>query len=127
MSPQQIVSKIWSYCQVLRDNGVSTLDYVEQLTFLLFLKMADEQTQPTGPRVVVPDGYDWPSRCSTPEGTTSRRTTSHVLEHLGKQPGCSAQIFQKAQNQHPEPSPCSAPPHRRPHRRGDTGRPWTPT
>ena len=47
MTPQQIVAKLWSYCHVLRDTGVGTLDYVEQLTFLLFLKMADEQYELT--------------------------------------------------------------------------------
>ena len=41
-----IVQRLWNYCNVLRDDGVSYGDYVEQLTYLLFLKMADEQTQP---------------------------------------------------------------------------------
>ncbi len=40
-----IVQKLWNYCNVLRDDGLSYQDYLEQLTFLLFLKMADEQTQ----------------------------------------------------------------------------------
>ena len=39
-----IVQRMWNYCNVLRDDGVSYGDYVEQLTYLLFLKMADEQT-----------------------------------------------------------------------------------
>jgi len=43
--PQQIVQKLWNYCNILRDDGLSYGDYVEQLTFLLFLKMADEQTR----------------------------------------------------------------------------------
>ena len=41
-----IVQKLWNYCHVLRDDGISYGDYVEQLTYLLFLKMADEQTKP---------------------------------------------------------------------------------
>ena len=41
-----IVQKLWNYCNVLRDDGLSYQDYIEQLTFLLFLKMADEQTKP---------------------------------------------------------------------------------
>ena len=41
-----IVQRLWNYCNVLRDDGVSYGDYVEQLTDLLFLKMADEQTKP---------------------------------------------------------------------------------
>jgi hypothetical protein len=39
-----LVQKLWSYCNVLRDDGLSYGDYIEQLTYLLFLKMADEQT-----------------------------------------------------------------------------------
>ena len=42
MSTNQIVQKLWNYCNVLRDDGMSYGDYVEQLTYLLFLKMADE-------------------------------------------------------------------------------------
>ena len=41
-----LVQKLWNYCNVLRDDGVSYGDYVEQLTYLLFLKMDDEQTKP---------------------------------------------------------------------------------
>ena len=46
MTPAAIVSKLWNYCNVLRDDGMSYGDYVEQLTYLLFLKMADERTKP---------------------------------------------------------------------------------
>jgi type I restriction-modification system DNA methylase subunit len=47
---QQVVQKLWSYCNVLRDDGMSYGDYLEQLTYLLFLKMAHEREQylPTG-------------------------------------------------------------------------------
>ena len=45
---QQIVQKLWNDCNVLRDDGLSYGDYVEQLTLLLFLKMAHERTQPPG-------------------------------------------------------------------------------
>jgi len=41
-----VVQKLWNYCNVLRDDGLSYGDYVEQLTYLLFLKMAHERTQP---------------------------------------------------------------------------------
>ena len=55
-----IVQKLWNYCNVLRDDGLSYQDYIEQLTFLLFLKMADEQTKPPFNRPsIVPDGLDW--------------------------------------------------------------------
>ncbi len=102
MSPQQIVTKIWSYCQVLRDSGVGTLDYVEQITFLLFLKMADEQYALTGTRV-VPEGFDWPSLL-TPEGDALEVHYRKVLEHLGKQPGALGEVFNKATNRVNQPA-----------------------
>jgi type I restriction enzyme M protein len=57
---QQIVQKLWNYCNILRDDGLSYGDYVEQLTFLLFLKMAYEPTQPPWSRR-IPASCDWPS------------------------------------------------------------------
>lgn len=46
MNATSIVQKLWNYCNILRDDGLSYGDYVEQLTFLLLLKMADEQSRP---------------------------------------------------------------------------------
>jgi type I restriction enzyme M protein len=45
-NPQQLIQRLWNYCTILRDDGLSCGDYVEQLTFLLFLRMADEQARP---------------------------------------------------------------------------------
>ena len=57
-----IVQRLWNYCHVLRDDGVSYGDYVEQLTYLLFLKMADEQTKPPfKKKSIIPKDYDWTS------------------------------------------------------------------
>jgi len=62
MSPADIVQKLWDYCNVLRDDGMSYGDYVEQLTYLLFLKMADERTKPPyKQKSIVPKKYDWSS------------------------------------------------------------------
>jgi len=44
-TPSALVSKLWNYCNILRDDGLSCGDYVEQLTYLLFLNMADEQSK----------------------------------------------------------------------------------
>ena len=58
----RIVQKLWSYCNVLRDDGLSYQDYLEQLTyilFLLFLKMADERAAITGDPQAIPKGYRW--------------------------------------------------------------------
>ena len=46
MTTSSIVSKVWNYCNILRDDGVSYGDYLEQLTYLLFLKMAYEYSKP---------------------------------------------------------------------------------
>ena len=62
MSSSAIVQKLWNYCNVLRDDGMSYGDYVEQLTYLLFLKMADERTKPPyNQSSQIPDKYSWPS------------------------------------------------------------------
>ena len=60
-NPTALVSKLWNYCSILRDDGLSYGDYVEQLTFLLFLKMADEQSRLRGTLSTIPKGKDWPS------------------------------------------------------------------
>ena len=58
----QIGQRIWSYAGVLRDDGLSYGDYVEQLTYMLFLKMAHERTQaPWSEPSPLPEGLDWPS------------------------------------------------------------------
>ena len=58
----QLVQKLWNYCNILRDDGLSYGDYVEQLTFLLFLKMADEQSRPPFNKPSpIPKGKDWPT------------------------------------------------------------------
>jgi len=56
-----IVQKLWNYCNVLRDEGISYGYYVEQLTYLLFLKMAEEQTEYLGKEHKIPEGLDWDS------------------------------------------------------------------
>ncbi|WP_152050387.1 class I SAM-dependent DNA methyltransferase [Tautonia marina] len=101
---QQIVSKLWNYCNVLRDDGLSYGDYVEQLTFLLFLKMAHEQTQPPWRKPsIIPDGFDWPSLLAR-DGDDLETHYRHVLETLPKQGGMLRVIFQKAQNKIQDPA-----------------------
>src|SRR3990167_8027059 len=57
-----IVSKVWSFCTTLRDDGVSYGDYLEQLTYLIFLKMADEYSRPPYSRKIgIPEGLGWAS------------------------------------------------------------------
>ena len=62
MNSATIVQKLWNYCNVLRDDGMSYGDYLEQLTYLLFLKMADERSQPPWNQPSpIAQGFDWPS------------------------------------------------------------------
>lgn len=80
---QQIVSKLWNYCNVLRDDGMSYGDYVEQLTYLLFLKMADERTKPPFNKdSIIPKKYGWESLLSK-DGDELEVHYRHLLEELG--------------------------------------------
>src|SRR5689334_11425318 len=93
-----IVQRLWNYCNLLRDDGMSYGDYVEQLTYLLFLKMAHERTQPPYNQPSrIPAGQDWPSLLAR-DGDELETHYRHTLEELGKQPGMLGLIFRKAQN-----------------------------
>jgi type I restriction enzyme M protein len=84
---QQIVTKAWNFAHVLRDDDLSYMAYPEQITFLLFLKMAHEQTRhPYNREAIVPKGHDWPSLLAK-EGDDLEAHYRHVLEHLSGQPG----------------------------------------
>ena len=98
----QLVQKLWNFCNVLRDDGVSTIEYVEQLTYLLFLKMADER-QRSGLGEVVPHGLDWQSLLDR-DGDELETHYRHVLESLGRQSGTLGTIFRKAQNRIQDPA-----------------------
>jgi type I restriction enzyme M protein len=99
-----IDQKLWNYCNVLRDDGLSYGDYVEQLTFLLFLKMADEQTRPPFKKPsTIPKGYDWPSLLDV-EGDALEIHYRHILETLAKERGMLGVIFRKAQNKIQDPA-----------------------
>ena len=99
-----IVQKLWNYCNVLRDDGVSYGDYVEQLTFLLFLKMADEQTKPPFNKPsTIPKEYDWES-LQRKDGDELEVHYRHILESLGKEGGMLGMIFRKGQNKIQDPA-----------------------
>lgn len=101
---QQIVQKLWNYCNVLRDDGVSYGDYVEQLTYLLFLKMADEQTKPPFNKPsFIPASFDWPSLLDK-TGDELETHYKHLLEKLAKEKGMLGVIFRKSQNKIQDPA-----------------------
>ena len=104
MNKQSIVSKVWSFCTTLRDDGVSHGDYLEQLTYLIFLKMTDEYAKPPYNRDVgIPAEYNWQSLKSK----TGAELEGHyvtLLRELGTKKGMLGQIFTKAQNKIQDPA-----------------------
>jgi type I restriction enzyme M protein len=103
-APTSIVSKVWSFCTTLRDDGVSYGDYLEQLTYLIFLKMADEYSQPPHNRKVdIPAEYNWQS-LKVRRGAELEVHYMTLLHELGSRPGMLGQIFTKAQNKIQDPA-----------------------
>jgi len=101
---RRLVDKLWSFCNVLRDDGVSTIEYTEQLTFLLFLKMADERAQrPLAAERIVPDSCSW-QRLLDADGDELENVYNAMLRTLAFQPGTLGVIFRKAQNRIQDPA-----------------------
>lgn len=101
---QQLVQKLWNYCNILRDDGLSYGDYVEQLTYLLFLKMDDERTkEPHNHKSDIPKKYNWESLLDK-EGAELETHYIKILQELGKEEGIIGVIFRKAQNKIQDPA-----------------------
>ena len=99
-----IVSKVWSFCTTLLDDRVGYGDYLEQLTYLIFLKMADEYSQPPYNRTVdIPAEYNWQS-LKLKRGAELEVHYVTLLMELGKKPGMLRTIFTKAQNKIQDPA-----------------------
>ena len=93
-----IISKVWAMCGPLRDDGVSYGDYLEQLTYLIFLKMSDEYSQkPYERKTGIPAGFGW-TDMNTLTGAELENQYKNTLETLGKQGGILGQIFKGAIN-----------------------------
>jgi len=99
----EIVNKAWNYAQVLRDDGVGYGDYVEQITYLIFLKMADERSAEGLNDVGVPEKYQWIHLVKA-DGDDLEIQYRKTLEHLGKMGGMLGTIFRKAQNKIQDPA-----------------------
>jgi type I restriction enzyme M protein len=101
---QTIVQRLWNYCNTLRDDGMSYGDYLEQLTYLLFLKMADERTRPPyNEPSRIPAGYDWASLFSK-NGIELETHYLEILRKLGSEKGMLGVIFKKALNKIQDPA-----------------------
>lgn len=93
-----IISKVWGMCGPLRDDGVSYGDYLEQLTYLIFLKMSDEYSRPPYKRNTgIPEGYGW-NDMSLLKGAELEDKYREILEKLGEQGGILGKIFKGATN-----------------------------
>ncbi|MDD5267392.1 MAG: class I SAM-dependent DNA methyltransferase [Methylococcales bacterium] len=107
MNTESIVSKVWSFCTTLRDDGVGYGDYLEQLTYLIFLKMAEEYSQPPYNRDVgIPVDYNWQS-LKTKKGAALEVHYVTLLRELGNKEGMLGQIFTKSQNKIQDPAKLS--------------------
>src|SRR3989344_7200222 len=91
-----LVQKLWNYCNILRDEGLSYGDYVEELTYLLFLKMDDERTKPPyNKKSDVPAKFNW-AALKSKDGAQLEEHYRTALRELGKLPGMLGTIFLKA-------------------------------
>jgi len=101
---KHLVQKLWNYCDILRDDGLSYGDYVEQLTFLLFLKMDDERSNPPYNKLSdIPKEYNWQSLINK-DGAELEVHYIKILTELGKREGIIGVIFKKAQNRIQDPA-----------------------
>jgi len=107
MPESNVGQKIWSMANTLRDDGIGKSDYLEQLTYLLFLKMADEYSKPPHKRNIgIPKGCDW----ATLKGKSGDELFDHyekTLKTLGGQAGAFQQIYSGAQNKISSPAQLS--------------------
>jgi type I restriction enzyme M protein len=91
-----VVGKLWGFCHVLRHDGIDYGDYIEQLTYLLFLKMADERG------IELPEATDWPY-LRKQSGTDLLDSYIEALRVLGRQHGMLGDIFSGAQSRFTNP------------------------
>lgn len=104
MNTSTLIQKVWNFCHTLRDDGVGYGDYLEQLTYLLFLKMAHEYAQPPHSRDThIPKSCDWTTLRSK-SGEPLEAQYLKVLHKLGDEPGMLGAIFFKAQNKIQDPA-----------------------
>lgn len=99
MTTQEIVSKLWNLCNVLRDDGITYHQYVTELTYILFLKMAKE----TGAESQIPEAYRW-DKLTAKSGIELKKFYKELLNHLGEScTGRVREIYQGADTNIDEP------------------------
>ncbi|MFC4352997.1 N-6 DNA methylase [Fodinicurvata halophila] len=100
---EQLVQKVWNYAHVLRDQGISYGDYIEQITFLLFLKMDQERVDHLGEPSTVPPEWGW-AQLAGKDGEDLEQQYRRSLEALAHEDGLVGTIFRKAQNKLSDPA-----------------------
>lgn len=103
MANEQLVSKVWNYAHVLRDQGISYGDYIEQITYLLFLKMDQEREELLGETSAIPPAWNW-AQLANKDGDELELQYRHTLEELAREPGLIGTIFRKSQNKLSDPA-----------------------
>ncbi|MGY6630668.1 MAG: type I restriction-modification system subunit M [Wenzhouxiangella sp.] len=103
MTHEQLVSKVWNYAHVLRDQGISYGDYIEQITYLLFLKMDQEREALLGEPSAIPREWDWTALVAK-DGDELELQYRHTLENLAREDGLIGTIFRKSQNKLSDPA-----------------------
>ena len=99
MTTQEIVSKLWNLCNVLRDDGITYHQYVTELTYILFLKMAKE----TGAEEQIPEAFRW-DQLTSKSGLELKKFYKNLLSHLGENgTGRVREIYQGASTNIDEP------------------------
>ncbi|MDN2596993.1 type I restriction-modification system subunit M N-terminal domain-containing protein, partial [Klebsiella pneumoniae] len=101
ISAEEILNRVWNYAHVLRDEGVGYGDYVEQLTYLIFLKMSSERAESgQGGESLAADCW---AKLIELDGSDLEVEYRYTLESLGSQKGTLGMIFRKAQNKIQDP------------------------
>ena len=103
MTHEQLVSKVWNYAHVLRDQGISYGDYIEQITYLLNLKMDQEREALLGEPSAIPREWDWTALVAK-DGDELDVQYRHTLENLAREDGLIVTIFRKLQNKLSDPA-----------------------
>lgn len=103
MSKEQLVQKVWNYANVLRDQGVSYGDYIEQITYLLFLKMDQERIDFLEEASMIPEQWRW-NKLVALDGDALEKHYRGTLETLGKESGIIGTIFRRSQNKLSDPA-----------------------
>src|SRR6185295_6182456 len=98
-----IIQRVWNYCNILRDDGVSYGDYLEQLTYLLFLEMADERSREHDLPGSIAPALSWPSLTRL-SGEALAGHYRYILTELAQGSGLISLIFRQAQNRITDPA-----------------------